>query len=82
MLSRREVILTQLCLIKLSYPNRVMSAAMEQLTMVMRVLGMEPVTPNEIANLLVELESSMTEIALRTFMSSRKLVQSQQQIEG
>lgn len=45
---------------------------MKQIPMILQVLGMESVTENEIYNLMVELESSRTEITLKTIMSLRK----------
>lgn len=72
MLNRREILLTQLCLIEKNYKKAMMEQALRQIPAILKVLGMEPVTENEIFNLLIELEASRTEITLKTIMGLRK----------
>ena len=71
MLNRREILLTQLCLIERNHKKVMMQQALKQIPMILRVLGMEETTENEIYNLMIELESSRTEITLKTIMSLR-----------
>ena len=72
MLSRREVLLTQLCLIEKNHKKAMMEQALRQTSLILRVLGLEETTENELFNLMIELESSRTEITLKTVMSLRR----------
>jgi hypothetical protein len=45
---------------------------MKQIPMILRVLGMEETNENEVFNLMIELESSRTEITLKTIMDVRR----------
>ena len=72
MLSRREVLLTQLCLIEKNHKKAMMEQALRQTSLILRVLGLEETTENDLFNLMIELESSRTEITLKTVMSLRR----------
>jgi len=72
MLNRREVLLTQLCLIDKNHKKQMMEQALRQIPLILRVLEMEETTENEIYNLVIELEASRTDIALKTIMALRR----------
>lgn len=72
MLNRREILLTQLCLIEKNHKREMMAQAMRQIPAILKVLGMDETTETELFNLVIELEASRTEITLKTIMSLRK----------
>jgi hypothetical protein len=72
MLTRREILLTQICLIEKNHKKEMMEQAMRQIPMILKVLGLEETTENELFNLMIELESSRTEITLKINMNLRK----------
>ena len=72
MLNRREVLLTQLCLLEKNHKKVMMNQAMKQIPMILKVLEMEETTEIELYNLMIELEASRTDIALKTLMSLRR----------
>lgn len=66
-LSRREIILTQLCILKHKDTDLV-SQAMREIPQILEALGVENTTPEEIYNYILELQISRTEIALRMYI--------------
>ena len=76
MLSRREVLLTQLSLIDKNHKKEMVQQAMRQIPVILKVLEMEETTEQEVYNLMIELEMSRTDIALKTLMELRKIRES------
>jgi hypothetical protein len=67
-LQKREVILTQICLLT-HRESDLVSQAMRHIPRILEVLDMEPTSPEELYNLILELQVSKTEIAFKTFIN-------------